>query len=160
MISNAQKQLEKTLSQHIVFRAFIILKQMLINFLNKINCKQLWINASKLSHKYLIASLLDASNEHLDCFTNEKEWILTELWAKILCQDVKNIERWNDFLTLNDDSLAVIRLVFAMHLKNLDLTTQNILKCFILKDMTELAMISNIDLKEDIIMILATYLCW
>lgn len=147
VISNAQKQLGKAMPRHMVPRAFIVLKQVPINSSNKTDRRQLRADASKLGHKYLIASSLGASNEHLDCPTNEKERILAELWAKILCQDVKSIGRRDDFLALGGDSLAAIRLVSAARSKNLDLTTQNILRCPILEDMAELATISNIDLE-------------
>ncbi|KAE8318071.1 hypothetical protein BDV41DRAFT_590831 [Aspergillus transmontanensis] len=76
---------------------------------------------------------------------NDKERMLAELWAGILDQDVTGIGRYSDFLALGGDSLAAIRLVAASRSKNLGFTTQDILRCPILKNLAELAIVGNTD---------------
>ena len=147
VIAKARKQLEKLLPRHMVPRAFIFVKQLPQNSSNKTDRRQLRTGASKLGYKDLIASSRSTSNDHLEYPANEKEEILAELWAKILCQDSKTIGRQDGFLALGGDSLAAIRLVSAARSKKLELATQNILRCLILEDMAELATIISGDLE-------------
>ncbi|PYH94186.1 CoA-dependent acyltransferase [Aspergillus ellipticus CBS 707.79] len=77
------------------------------------------------------------------CVPSEREQTLAELWATTLYQDVKAIGRQDDFLALGGDSLEAIRLVSAARAKNIELTTQNILLCPVLKDMAKLATICH-----------------
>ena len=149
VISNAQKQLEKALPQHMIPRAFILVKQLPQNY--KTDRRQLRDDASKLGYKHLIASSLHASNEHREPPANEKEKILAGLWAEILSQEVKSIRRRDNFLALGGDSLAAIRLVALARSRNLEVTTQDILRCPILESMAELAAVSNINLGGDAI---------
>ena len=146
VIAKAHKQLEKVLPRHMVPRAFIIVKQLPQNSSNKTDRRQLRADASKLGYKDLIASSQGTSNEHLEYPATEKEQILAELWAKILCQDRKTIGRQDGFLALGGDSLAAIKLVSAARSKNLELTTQNVLRCPILEDMAEIATVISGDL--------------
>jgi len=149
VISNVQKHLEKALPRHMIPRAFIIVEKLPHNSSNKTDRRKLRTDASQLGYKHLLASSLGTSNEHLERPAYEKEQTLAGLWAKILCQDFESIGRRDNFLALGGDSLAAIRLVAAARSKNLEFTTQSILRCPILKDMAEIATISNVNLGDD-----------
>ena len=89
MLSNLQSQLEKVLPRHMIPKAFIIVQKLPQNSSNKIDRRQLRIDAGKMDYKTLTAFLRDASGEHFESPANEKERILAETWASILHHEVK-----------------------------------------------------------------------
>ncbi|KAE8422120.1 hypothetical protein BDV36DRAFT_291629 [Aspergillus pseudocaelatus] len=114
----------------------------------KTDRRKLRSNASKLGYKALLASSLPVSDNPLVPPANDNEPMLAELWAGILDQDVTGIGRQSDFLALGGDSLAAIRLVAASRSKNLGLTMQDILRCPILQNMAELAIVGSTDVGD------------
>ncbi|KAK6835701.1 hypothetical protein RU639_002249 [Aspergillus parasiticus] len=149
VISLARKHLEETLPRHMIPRAFLVMKTLPQNY--KTDRRKLRSDASKLGYKALLASSLPVSDKPLQPPANDKERMLAELWAGILDQEVTGIGRHSDFLALGGDSLAAIRLVAASRSKNLGLTTQDILRCPILKNMAELAIVGNTDVGNAVI---------
>ncbi|PLN76746.1 hypothetical protein BDW42DRAFT_15864 [Aspergillus taichungensis] len=141
VIADARGQLEKVLPRHMVPRAFIIVKELPQNY--KTDRRKLRNDASKLGYRALLASSLQEIEEPVDLPASGKEQTIAELWAQILRQDVKCIGRQSDFLVLGGDSLAAIKLVSTARLMNLELTTQDILGSPILKDMAQLAVVSE-----------------
>ncbi|KAI1189235.1 nonribosomal peptide synthetase 6 [Nemania serpens] len=142
-VLEALRQLEQLLPRHMIPRAFMIMEKLPQDY--KTDRRQLRNDASKLGYQNLIASALRGSQQPIEKPVGEKERILADMWAKVVDQDVSRIGRRVHFFAVGGDSLAAIRLVSEARSKNLELTTQKILKCPILKDMAKIATIRALD---------------
>ncbi|KAI0862976.1 nonribosomal peptide synthetase 6 [Xylaria cubensis] len=142
-VLDALRQLEQLLPRHMIPRAFMIMEKLPQDY--KTDRRQLRNDASKLGYQNLIASATRSSQQPIEKPIDEKERILADLWAKIVGQDISHIGRRDNFFAVGGDSLAAIRLVSEARSKNLELTTQKILKCPILKDMAKIATIHALD---------------
>ncbi|RYC65977.1 hypothetical protein CHU98_g241 [Xylaria longipes] len=142
-VLDALRQLEQLLPRHMIPRAFMIMEKLPQDY--KTDRRQLRNVASKLGYQNLIASTISGSQQPTEQPADEKERILADLWAKIVGRDVSSIGRRDHFFAVGGDSLAAIRLVSEARSKNLELTTQKILQCPILKDMAKIATIHALD---------------
>lgn len=141
ILLDAQKQLRNVLPRHMVPRVFLIMNELPQG--PKIDRRKLRTDAGKVGYKALLASLLSAGHDSFEPPADEKEQILAMLWANVLNQDVEHIGRRSNFLALGGDSLTAIRLVSAAREKNIELRTQDILRCPVLRDMAKLATASD-----------------
>lgn len=135
-------------------KAFFILDKLPQAY--KTDRKKLRSDASSLGYQYLAASVGAVRPGSLDSQerpATDKEVILSQLWAKFLGKDVKDIRRSDNFFGLGGDSLVAIKMISAAREQSLELTTQAVLAHPVLQEMAKAAKVETSTDKSEAIAI-------
>lgn len=128
------------LPRHMIPKAFLILDELPQAY--KTDRKKLKSDASSLGYQYLAASVgavRPGSLDRQERPATDKEVVLSQLWAKFVGKDVKDIRRSDNFFGLGGDSLVAIKMVSAAREQSLELTTQAVLAHPVLQEMAKVA---------------------
>ena len=120
-------------------KVYVMFEQLPQNSSGKTDRRKLRIDASKIGYVNLLKHPRNVVAEASQRWANEKERMLAQLWSTVLRQDIQDINREDNFLALGGDSLAAIRLVPIARSTGLNLTTQEILTCPVLKELADVA---------------------
>ncbi|KAK5725417.1 hypothetical protein LTR15_003603 [Elasticomyces elasticus] len=145
MLAALQRGMSETLPLHMIPKVFIMAEQLPRNFSHKIDRRKLRTDAEKMGYKALAENMPNSVTRGGGDLANNRERIIAQSWATVLRRGLETIKRHDSFLALGGDSLAAIRLIPAIRLRGLGLTTLDVLGHPILKDMAKLA----VDIDED-----------